>query len=105
MSADDQDISRFRNPQLLAFLVWVTRQHDDALVTLCGLKLLRSPLRLGNLIEQFQYVHEDWENAQCHVDEISPGSAEETDLIHTGFLRLTGFEQETVVEIRKQLSI
>ena len=56
--------------------------------------------------EVFEFDHRLWALfAQSHVDGLSPGSIEETDLIHMGFLELTGFEQETVEEIRKQLSI
>ena len=35
MDPDHPEISEFRKPALLVFLVWVTRQHTDALVTLC----------------------------------------------------------------------
>ena len=95
----------FHKPVVIAFLVWVTRQHDDALVTLCGLKLVKSSLRVGNLIEVFQHSAEDWALANAHVDNLTPGSAEESDLIHIGFLEVTGFDSEAVSEIRKQLSI
>ena len=105
MEAEDSTLGGFRDPILLAFLVWVTRQHDDALVTMCGLKLLGSKMKVGNLIEIFQHSNQERSAAQLHVDGIEPGSAEESEMIRTGFRVLTGFEEETVVEIRKQLQI
>lgn len=105
MNPDHPEISDFHKPVLLVFLVWVTRQHTDALVTLCGLKLVGSKLKIGNLIEAFQYSSEEWKAAHQHVDKLEAGSDEETNMIRTGFLELTGFENETVEEIRKQLQI
>ena len=105
MDPDHPEISEFRKPALLVFLVWVTRQHTEALVTLCGLKLVGSKLKIGNLIEAFQYSSEEWKTAHQNADNLKTGSAEETDMIRAGFLELTGFENETVEEIRKQLQI
>lgn len=105
MNPDNPDFSAFRKPALLVFLVWVTRQHTDALVTLCGLKLVGSRMKIGNLIEVFQYSSEEWKAAQQHFDSLEEGSPEENEIIRTGFLELTGFEDETVDLIRKQLQI
>lgn len=105
MDPDHPEIREFHKPALLVFLVWVTRQHTDALVTLCGLKLVGSNLKIGNLIEAFQYSSEEWKAAHQHADTLEAGSAEETEMIHAGFLELTGFEIETIEEIRKQLGI
>ena len=105
MNPDHPDLSEFHKPALLIFLVWVTRQHTDALVTLCGLKLVGSRLKIGNLIEVFQYSSDEWKAAQQHIDTLEEGSPEENEMIRTGFLELTGFEDETIEEIRKQLQI
>ena len=105
MNPDHPEISEFHKPVLLVFLVWVTRQHTDALVTLCGLKLVGSRMKIGNLIEVFQYCSDDWKAAQQHIDTLEKGSPEENEMIRTGFLELTGFENETVDQIRKQLQI
>ena len=105
MNPDHPEIREFHKPALLVFLVWVTRQHTDALVTLCGLKLVGSRMKIGNLIEVFQYSSEEWITAQQHFETLEGGSAEETDMIRTGFHELTGIENETVEEIRKKLGI
>ena len=105
MAPGDSSIDPFQKPILLAFLVWVTRQHEDALVTLCGLKLLGSPLKIGNLIEIFQHSEEDWAVAQAHVDDLEAGSSHEEEMIRIGFRELTGFEEEMIAEIRRQLQI
>ena len=62
-------------------------------------------LEIGNLIEAFQGSGEEWKSAHQNADTLKAGSAEETDMIRAGFLELTGFENETVEEIRKQLQI
>ncbi len=105
MSEEDQGLGGLQQPVLLAFLAWVTRQHDDALVTLCGLKLVGSSMKIGNLIEVFQTSTEEWASAHEFVDALVPGSVDEDEMICTGFLQLIGLERDTVAVIRAELSI
>ena len=95
----------FDSPETVAFLVWITRQHDEALVMLCGFVTDNSTQKVGHLIEEFQRDQVKWNLAHEFHETIEPGSTEESEFIIEGFRQLLGFDRESSLVIRKKLRI